>query len=155
MVFRGWADISPKFHVSWTNSPKQKCLSFQYDVLCPGFSLPRNYDFQGRRSKVRVYRLTIFRALKVMWNMIWNIPQHSSVEFIQWSCWSHNILINFLYFPESGDVYVWGYGKACGSRKTDILSPQRVCPGRHHFVQVSGRRSHSLALTGKSSLNTV
>ena len=49
-----------------------------------------------------------------------------------------------------GCVFVWGYGKACGSWKGDILTARRLKTERNCFIYIAGGRAHSLALTGKS-----
>ncbi|XP_078313714.1 uncharacterized protein LOC111129310 isoform X6 [Crassostrea virginica] len=55
---------------------------------------------------------------------------------------NHNLAIT-----TNGEVYVWGYGKGCGSKNKDILSPEKVPFRSKKVVQVSGGATHSLALT--------
>lgn len=43
---------------------------------------------------------------------------------------------------------MWGYGKGCGNKNKDILSPEKVLLKRK-VVEVSGGATHSLALSGK------
>ncbi|KAL8565231.1 hypothetical protein ACOMHN_001129 [Nucella lapillus] len=53
-----------------------------------------------------------------------------------------------LVITESGQVYVWGYGKACGKRRHDVTSPEAISFKGRQVVQVAGGCTHSLALTG-------
>lgn len=63
---------------------------------------------------------------------------------------SHNRGLSLLL--ANGEVYVWGYGKGCGSKNKDILSPEKVPFRSKKVVQVSGGATHSLALTGKKAV---
>ncbi|CAH1254302.1 HERC6 [Branchiostoma lanceolatum] len=47
----------------------------------------------------------------------------------------------------SGDLYVWGNGKPCGTRRGDILAPTKLKTRHANIVMVAGGSSHSLALT--------
>lgn len=51
---------------------------------------------------------------------------------------------------ESGELYVWGYGKAIGYRYKDIVSPVKKLSHYTNIVQLAGGATHSLALTGLS-----
>ncbi|XP_052792899.1 uncharacterized protein LOC128226856 isoform X2 [Mya arenaria] len=54
----------------------------------------------------------------------------------------------------SGEVYVWGYSRACGSRDEDILAA-RKCPTHHNnIVGVAGGGMHSMALSANGSVYT-
>ncbi|XP_070212798.1 uncharacterized protein [Littorina saxatilis] len=55
---------------------------------------------------------------------------------------NHNLAIT-----DEGDVYAWGYGKACGKRRHDVLSPELISFKGKQIVQVAGGSTHSLALT--------
>ncbi|XP_076444104.1 uncharacterized protein LOC143282372 isoform X2 [Babylonia areolata] len=55
---------------------------------------------------------------------------------------NHNLVIT-----ESRDVYCWGFGKACGKRHCDVMTPEMVPFKGRQVVQVAGGRTHSLALT--------
>ncbi|XP_061172977.1 uncharacterized protein LOC133182235 isoform X1 [Saccostrea echinata] len=59
---------------------------------------------------------------------------------------SHTLVIT-----DEGEVYVWGYGKACGKNK-DILSPEKVPLKNKRVTQVAGGSAHSLALTETGSV---
>lgn len=54
-----------------------------------------------------------------------------------------------LLLTDEGEVYVWGYGKGCGSKNKDIISPEKVPFKRKRVIQVAGGGAHSLALTGE------
>ncbi|XP_048734330.2 uncharacterized protein LOC125650251 isoform X3 [Ostrea edulis] len=60
---------------------------------------------------------------------------------------NHNLAIT-----DEGEVYVWGYGKGCGSKNKDIISPEKVPFKRKRVIQVAGGGAHSLALTGSGSV---
>lgn len=47
-------------------------------------------------------------------------------------------------------MYVWGLGKACGTKSGDILSPMKQ-QLRVSIAKVSGGFTHSMALTGQST----
>ncbi|XP_030832752.1 ultraviolet-B receptor UVR8 isoform X2 [Strongylocentrotus purpuratus] len=49
----------------------------------------------------------------------------------------------------TGELYAWGMGRACGSRRDDLLTPQRKTTRRSNVVGVAGGSGHSLALTGE------
>lgn len=50
---------------------------------------------------------------------------------------------------ESGELYVWGYGKAIGYRYKDIVSPIKKLSHYTNIIQLAGGAAHSLALTGQ------
>ncbi|KAI8478252.1 hypothetical protein Bbelb_440170 [Branchiostoma belcheri] len=50
----------------------------------------------------------------------------------------------------AGEVYVWGSGKPCGTRRGDILSPTKLKTRHANVIMVAAGCSHSLALTGGS-----
>ncbi|XP_078617529.1 uncharacterized protein LOC144885472 isoform X2 [Branchiostoma floridae x Branchiostoma japonicum] len=52
----------------------------------------------------------------------------------------------------AGDLYVWGSGKPCGTRKGDILAPTRLKTRHANIVMVAGGCSHSLALTANGNV---
>lgn len=60
----------------------------------------------------------------------------------------NNFNLKFFFSPGQGDVFMWGYGKGCGNKNKDILSPEKV-PVKRKVVEVSGGATHSLALSGK------
>ena len=49
---------------------------------------------------------------------------------------------------DSGEVYAWGYGKACGNASDDVLVPTRQHTFKNNIVAVAGGNSHSMALSG-------
>ncbi|XP_054755639.2 uncharacterized protein LOC129261609 [Lytechinus pictus] len=49
----------------------------------------------------------------------------------------------------TGELYVWGMGRACGSRRDDLLLPHRKTTRHSNVVGVAGGSGHSLALTGE------
>lgn len=55
----------------------------------------------------------------------------------------------------SGEVYMWGYGKAChGNSARDILQPEKLTlPSPVH--QLAAGSTHCLLVTGKISLNNM
>ncbi|XP_050403705.1 uncharacterized protein LOC126819621 isoform X2 [Patella vulgata] len=61
---------------------------------------------------------------------------------------NHNLAIT-----NTGHVYMWGYAKACGQRRNDILVPERV-PIRHSVVKVACGTSHCMALTANGNIYT-
>ena len=54
-------------------------------------------------------------------------------------------------FPENNEVWMWGYGKACGRRKWDVLYPEKVSLTRANAIVVAGGQMHSMALTGRTT----
>jgi len=52
----------------------------------------------------------------------------------------------------SGEAYVWGYGKACGSKEEDVLAPRKCQTYRNNVVAVAGGGLHSMALSGDKPL---
>ena len=55
----------------------------------------------------------------------------------------------FVPFAGLGELYVWGFRRACGSKHGDLLLPVQVHCGKRRVHSASGGRSHSLALTGQ------
>ncbi|XP_069138593.1 uncharacterized protein [Argopecten irradians] len=56
-----------------------------------------------------------------------------------------------LAISDNGEVYVWGYGKACGS-KSDVLSPMVISAWRSKVTKVAGGMGHSMALTASGNV---
>lgn len=52
------------------------------------------------------------------------------------------------YISDTGEVYVWGYGRACGNKTDDVLEPIKMSTHRNNVVAVAGGSTHSMALTG-------
>ncbi|XP_071964349.1 uncharacterized protein [Antedon mediterranea] len=52
----------------------------------------------------------------------------------------------------SGELYVWGNGRACGMRRKDILFPIRKFTSHENIIMVAAGSGHSLALTGSGSV---
>lgn len=71
-----------------------------------------------------------------------------SIKFIKDSLDEQHFNLKFFFSPGQGDVFMWGYGKGCGNKNKDILSPEKV-PLKRKVVEVSGGATHSLALSGK------
>ncbi|XP_046350491.2 uncharacterized protein LOC124131328 isoform X1 [Haliotis rufescens] len=59
---------------------------------------------------------------------------------------NHNLAIT-----DDGSVFMWGYSRACGHRRHDVLQPERVLEG-HHVIQVAGGATHSMALTASGNI---
>ncbi|XP_052270574.1 uncharacterized protein LOC127871561 isoform X2 [Dreissena polymorpha] len=59
-----------------------------------------------------------------------------------------------LAVTEEGQLYVWGYSKACGSRDEDLLSPWKLSTHRENIVAVAGGSMHSMALSANGSVYT-
>ncbi|KAK3601176.1 hypothetical protein CHS0354_004375 [Potamilus streckersoni] len=59
-----------------------------------------------------------------------------------------------LAVTECGEVFVWGYSKACGNRIQDVLFPQQQYTHRNNVVSVAGGSNHSVALTANGSVYT-
>ncbi|XP_067664696.1 uncharacterized protein [Haliotis asinina] len=59
---------------------------------------------------------------------------------------NHNLAIT-----GDGSVYMWGYSRACGHWRHDVLKPERVLEG-HHVIQVAGGATHSMALTASGNI---
>ena len=57
-----------------------------------------------------------------------------------------------LYFVlvDTGVLFAWGLGRACGYRRQDVLQPVRMMTRQSNVVMASGGCAHSVALTGKS-----
>ena len=49
---------------------------------------------------------------------------------------------------ESGELYVWGYGKAIGYKHKDIVRPTKKLSHYTNIIQLAAGSTHSLALTG-------
>lgn len=63
---------------------------------------------------------------------------------------SKSALLNIC--TETGNLYAWGYGKACGT-KEDQLSPKcvkRSEPTANYVMSLAGGDSHSVALINKA-----
>ncbi|XP_078690697.1 uncharacterized protein LOC144921490 isoform X2 [Branchiostoma floridae x Branchiostoma belcheri] len=52
----------------------------------------------------------------------------------------------------AGEVYVWGSGKPCGTRRGDILSPTKLKTRHANVIMVAAGCSHSLALTANGNV---
>lgn len=52
-------------------------------------------------------------------------------------------------FAEEGQLYIWGYSKACGRRRHDVRLPEHIDIKGKEIRQAAGGSSHSLALTGE------
>ncbi|KAK3097505.1 hypothetical protein FSP39_010255 [Pinctada imbricata] len=63
---------------------------------------------------------------------------------------NHNLAIT-----DNGEVYVWGYGKAIGNKKSDVLSPELIQINTHSIRQVAGGSSHSVFLTESGTVLTL
>ncbi|XP_033749791.1 uncharacterized protein LOC117334342 isoform X2 [Pecten maximus] len=59
-----------------------------------------------------------------------------------------------LAISDIGELYVWGYGKACGSKSSDVLSPLLMSAGRSRVTTVVGGMCHSMALTASGNIYT-
>lgn len=59
-----------------------------------------------------------------------------------------NVLSYTWIILDSGDVYAWGYGKACGSKTEDVLVPTKQKTHKQNVIAVAGGNTHSIALTG-------
>ena len=53
-------------------------------------------------------------------------------------------------FIESGEIYAWGYGRACGNKTDDVLEPIKLSTHRNNVIAVAGGSTHSMALTGNN-----
>ncbi|XP_045216677.2 bifunctional serine/threonine-protein kinase/NEDD4-like E3 ubiquitin-protein ligase isoform X2 [Mercenaria mercenaria] len=59
-----------------------------------------------------------------------------------------------LAVTNSGEIYVWGYGRACGSKTEDVLEPVKLSTHRNNVIAVAGGSTHSMALTANGSVYT-
>lgn len=59
-----------------------------------------------------------------------------------------------LAVTESGELYAWGFGKACGNKRDDILEPVKFSTHRNNIVSVAGGSTHSMALSANGSVYT-
>ncbi|OWF41330.1 uncharacterized protein LOC110462625 isoform X2 [Mizuhopecten yessoensis] len=59
-----------------------------------------------------------------------------------------------LAISDKGEVYIWGYGKACGNKSSDVLSPVLMETGRSKVTKVAGGMYHSMALTASGNIYT-
>ncbi|XP_060064104.1 uncharacterized protein LOC132544517 isoform X2 [Ylistrum balloti] len=59
-----------------------------------------------------------------------------------------------LAITDQGEVFIWGSGKACGSKSSDLLSPIPMAIGRSKVTKVAGGMCHSMALTASGNIYT-
>ncbi|XP_060563463.1 X-linked retinitis pigmentosa GTPase regulator-like isoform X2 [Ruditapes philippinarum] len=59
-----------------------------------------------------------------------------------------------LAVTESGEIYAWGYGRACGNKTDDVLEPVKLSTHRNNVISVAGGSTHSMALTANGSVYT-
>ncbi|KAL4228163.1 Ultraviolet-B receptor uvr8 [Mactra antiquata] len=59
-----------------------------------------------------------------------------------------------LAVTESGNLFAWGYSKACGSKTDDILEPLKFVTHKTNVIMAAGGSTHSMALTANGSVYT-
>ncbi|XP_071511388.1 secretion-regulating guanine nucleotide exchange factor-like [Diadema antillarum] len=75
-------------------------------------------------------------------------PLEDPEEVVKVACGScHSLAVT-----ASGELYVWGMGRPCGSRRDDVLTPQLMMTRHSNVVSVAGGSSHSLALTANGTV---
>ena len=52
------------------------------------------------------------------------------------------------FYSDGGELYAWGYGKACGHKTEDLLSPIKMQTHRKNVISAAGGSMHSMTLTG-------
>ncbi|XP_022105615.1 X-linked retinitis pigmentosa GTPase regulator-like isoform X2 [Acanthaster planci] len=54
----------------------------------------------------------------------------------------------------TGELYTWGFGRACGRRREDILQPARIMTRQSNVIAATGGSAHSVALTANGTVYT-